>query len=523
MFDTKIDKISLAVSAFLLVLAIVIFPRLFSSAPNIISDDVGLRRVATASIGALSSHVAPLPLTGEIESESQVTLRAQSQGEVRGVYRTLGSYVTAGTIIAELENSQQRASVKQAEASLDSTIASLAKIDSGARSEDYAIAEARLKKDQDSVAEAENSLRDTIKSAYNNADSAIRANTDIFFSNPRSSNPQIIFPTGTQVEVNMEFSRLKIESILEDWSVHLSSITPDEASGHLAVIQDFLNDASLAITGLESSSNIPQSSIDSWKLAVSTARSLVSSSIASLSVARESYNGKVSQLSISEQEFDIVKTGARSEDIAIVESQVAGARAALAGAHASLEKTIIRSPISGTINRLEISTGDFVSAFADVAEVSNNNALQVKAFITEEDRHDISVGASVLIEGGIEGVVTSIAPSLNPTTRKIEITIGILNSDATLTNGESVKLLINRVGAVAVVNGDFTIPLAALKINPDNIVVFTVSNDGNLVGHPVVVGPIRGSEVIIESGVNASMEIVLDARGLVDGEEVIIE
>ena len=62
----------------------------------------------------------------------------------------------------------------------------------------------------------------------------------------------------------------------------------------------------------------------------------------------------------------------------------------------------------------------------------------------------------------------------------------------------------------------------AAKITPKGPVVFTVSSS-TLVANPVVFGAITGDQVVIVSGVTPEMDIVTDARGLSDGETVIVD
>jgi len=43
-----------------------------------------------------------------------------------------------------------------------------------------------------------------------------------------------------------------------------------------------------------------------------------------------------------------------------------------------------------------------------------------------------------------------------------------------------------------------------------------------LVAHPVTLGPIQGGKILLSEGVTADMEIVTDARGLQEGQEVVV-
>jgi len=160
--------------------------------------------------------------------------------------------------------------------------------------------------------------------------------------------------------------------------------------------------------------------------------------------------------------------------------------------------------------------------FQPVAVVSNNNALVIKAFITEEDRSQISVGATTLIDSRYEGVITNMAPALDPVTKKIELHIAPSVSTETLVNGSSIRVEIERNTASDIIDENLpvTIPISSLKIEPDRVLVFSVNEAGVLISHEVVLGPIVGEKVIIAEGLTHEMTIVTDARGLKDGQLV---
>ena len=69
---------------------------------------------------------------------------------------------------------------------------------------------------------------------------------------------------------------------------------------------------------------------------------------------------------------------------------------------------------------------------------------------------------------------------------------------------------------------DIIIPITALKVETDRIIVFTITDDSILEAHQVTEGPLLGTNIIIESGITPDMEIVLDARGLNEGDRVTI-
>ncbi len=121
-----------------------------------------------------------------------------------------------------------------------------------------------------------------------------------------------------------------------------------------------------------------------------------------------------------------------STAVSATQAAITQAQGALAAARAALERSIIRAPISGTINSLSLKRGDFIQMTAPVLTVANNHALEVIAYITATDAPRIAVGGKAILEGDISGVITRIAPALDPLTKKIEVRIGLPTGQAGL-------------------------------------------------------------------------------------------
>ncbi|HWB33817.1 MAG TPA: efflux RND transporter periplasmic adaptor subunit, partial [Candidatus Paceibacterota bacterium] len=199
------------------------------------------------------------------------------------------------------------------------------------------------------------------------------------------------------------------------------------------------------------------------------------------------------------------------------------AQGALAAARAQLEKAIIRAPISGTINSLSLKQGDYVNASQEILTIANNHALKIVAYVTQDDAQNLSVGSKASIEDGTaSGVITQIAPAVDPATKKIEVDIGITDSGA-LVNGQSVSVQFTTAARPSTAaSARITIPLTALKITSDGMNVFSVTASSTLEAHAVSIGELLGDRVVITQGLTPDMAIVTDARGLRDGETVTV-
>ena len=491
-----------------------------------------LKEVSLVSIQSLQEKSMPLPLIGEVTSENEVTIKTEISGKVIGVYAEVGDSVQAGRIIAEIENSSQNAAVLSAQGAVEAAEAALVKVQQGSRTQQISILELKLQQADDLLEETKQATINTLRSEFATVDDAIRNKVDQFFNNPRSTDPQLSFTTiDFQLEVDIEFGRLAVGQMLSLWSNELNNITIEgdlfvsleDAKQNMIIARDFLNDIALAVNSLAPSTNISQTTVDAWKTAALTSRTNINTSISDISSAKDNLNNKIASYDIAKKQKEEGFAGGREEDVLVAQASLKQAQGALRQARAGLEKTIVRSPIFGTINDIDIEKGDFVSVFESAVVVSNSDALEVTAFITEDDKRNINTGAKAIIENRFEGIVSEVAPALDKKTKKIEVKIAIVDSGNSFIEGESVELEIERSFVADDSTKEIIVPISALKITTDGIFVFTLDELNMLTQHKVAVGSIVGSGIIVFSGITSDMEIVLDARGLQRGQEVVIK
>jgi HlyD family secretion protein len=500
-----------------------------------IDASAGISHVHIESVASLSSQSGPLPVTGKVTSLNEATILAQTAGGIVSLSHKLGDKVSAGGVIAQFENSSQRAAVLQAQGAYDAAQANLDKVINGTRSEQVDISQTTAAKAQAALSETVSSTIDTIRGIYSTNDDIVHAKIDAVFSNPRSANVQFIMYTSNQSLVNKVVQeRQSLEVLLNaesDRSLALN--TSSNLSAELALasadtrqLKSFVDDVAAALNISISSQSVPQSTISGYIATASAARSSLSGSLSALSSAAQTLTAATAQAQVSSTQLQQDASGSRPEDDAAARASLKQAQGALDGARANLEKTIVRSPISGTIVSLPVTLGDFVSNFAPIADISNPQALQIKAYVTADDAKTIAVGGVVMIEGSVKGVVTSIAPAIDPSTNKIEVAIGVTGDQSALTDGETVTLNIDRVNSKTATQGKpstaITIPIVSAKITPAGALVFTVASS-TLTAHPIELGAILGDQVTVRSGLTADMTIVADARGLSDGQTVIVD
>ncbi len=491
-----------------------------------VAPEIQIHGVEVKSVAELSSAATPLSLVGSVTSKSEASVRAEKSGQIVRVNTSLGAGISAGAIAAEIENASERAAVLQADAGLDAAQANLAKVTGGVRTEQRSILEANVTAATSAVESARSNALSAILSAYATMDSGIRATTDKLFTNPGSTNSHFNITTSdARLTIQIETARDTLTPYLaREAAVSDSLSASSDLTGEIATAQTEVRAARNFLDLIVSALNkaIPSQSASSAQIATYLAeatavRTSLTSILTALSAATQSMSSSQSALEVARTNLAQGVTGGQPEDVAAARAAVKQAQGGLAAARANLEKTIIRAPISGTVNSFSLRRGDYVQISSPVLTIANNGSLEVVTYVSENDAREIAVGQPATIEQA-SGVVTRVAPALDPVTKKIEVRIGVAAPKG-LINGQSVLVSIVRIRPVSGDTSRITIPIAAVKVEAERTIVFTVEDDV-LVAQAVELGALLGERVVIVSGLTPDMRIVVDARGLREGEKV---
>lgn len=442
------------------------------------------RTVRVATVADSMSGGASLSAVAEIMSVSEAKISPEAGGRITRVNASLGQRVGAGQILAEIENASQRAAVLQAEGSLDAAKAAAG----GTRG----------------------SALTTVLSAYGAVDSAVNDAVNQINTDPESSNPSFSVSTRDTVALaEMERQRPAIPGIIARHEAQAKTLT--DSSNFTAELATLETELRQVRTYLDTVLKVLNAGVVRNDISSAT----ISGYVASVTAARTSVTASLTAVSAARTALD--PQGAVSASDASVKQ----AQGAYNAAIASLEKTIIRSPISGTLNHFTVKLGDTVAPQQEVAIVSQNGALEAVLYVSEKDKERIAVGQKVKFENNSEGTITKIAPALDPVTRRIEVRVG-LPSGAKFTNGQSVRVELVKDPNAKSVSGPISIPITAIKVEAQRTVVYSVQ-DGKLVAKEITIGKISGTAVEVLTGLALEDEIVVDARGFKEGQEVEIQ
>ncbi len=491
-YFTRMPKRFIAIGVILLVLGAIAGFNLFSKTPPpILNTLVQTPQVQVTSVGNLSSAIDPLSVTGTVTSLTQATILAQTSGQITSLPYSLGSTVRVGSIIATFENASQKAIVLQTEGVYDSARAMRNRV---------------VGNNSKNTTET---LITTLTSAYAAIDDAVHTRSDALFTNPKT-NPQlvIIVPDNTLV-IKVKAERLALEESIAKARGLANSATVDTVTArsvqmavYVKQVVTFLDNLIQAVNETPFSQSTPATTLASYQASLAAARSEVIAALANITNAKNAYD---------------------SNDLNSANAAVKQARGALDAAEANLGKTIVRSPVNGTIVTLPITLGDYAPMNSLIATVSNPHTLYIKTDVTSDDARTLTVGEKVMIDNTIQGNITFIAPALDPSTGKIRVKIGITGNSRTIVNGKTVSLSLARVTIPnTTMSTTITIPIIATKILPIGPAVFTVSTSSTLSVHPIKLGTILGNRVTVVSGLTPDMLIVTDARGLASGQTVIV-
>jgi RND family efflux transporter MFP subunit len=453
-----------------------------------------------------------LSVIGTVRAASEAAVTTERAGRVVQVNVTLGQTVNAGKVLATLENAVESAAVVQAEGTYDAAVAARAQAAAADLRDTVTVDES-----QNTLLSAQNTAINAYKTAYTTVNGIVLNNIDQFFSQPNSAVPGLRIDGYGQTDY-LNSERVAYQELLPYWQRRTIALNVDD-------------NFTVALIEAESNVNRTLALVDTFitlfnRQAKNSGRyntSELQSFSTSFTSLRSSLLGIKSTIESAQVGLKSAKdTGARAtintsvSSIPAADAQIKQALGSLRSAQANYAKTVLRTPISGAINSLDIKKGDFVNSFVQVAKVANNNALEIVTFVSDKERALLSVGDTVFIENQYEGRISQIAPAINSGTRKTEVRIVTENTN--IRNGETVTVS-KEVVASSTKNTTVIIPLTAVKFEIKDGFVFGVT-DGELTQNSVTLGTIRGNSVEITAGLGMTDTFVVDARGLLAGTKV---
>lgn len=213
------------------------------------------------------------------------------------------------------------------------------------------------------------------------------------------------------------------------------------------------------------------------------ARSMRTRDIASASeydLAESTYLAAKAQFERVTQSLRVAELGARQEDIAAAEAEVQRLEARVKRLREDVQKTTLRSPVSGVITQRYTEVGQWLERGGKVVDVIDLRAVLVRVPVHEKDISRLRAGdeATIVLDAlpdrPFTGRVKHIIPQADPASRTFPVKIEVPNSpDSAIKAGMFARVRLRAGTAQA---GVF-VPKDAVVRQPTGLVVFVVQEE----------------------------------------------
>lgn len=345
--------------------------------------------------------IQQVSVTGSVTPDVSVDLAFEASGKVTNVYSDVGDAVTAGQPLVSLDDANISANLEQARAAVDAAEAKLSELLAGTREEEIAVQKVTLANTQRAYANAQNSVLTSAENAYTATDDAIRNKADKFFLDPRSADPKItLLLNSFGLDTTLKMQRVEMETMLSEWkkendAMEISLVdvnTAGTVKRHLLQVRTFLDNCALALSIAIPNGSITQTVIDGYKTDISTSRTAINSAISALETAGDTLSSTKSSVDLQASNLALAEAPALPETILAQQAAIEQAEANVRSLEATLAKTVLRSPISGTVTMQNAKRGIIVTPGTPIVTVISKDQLKVEAFIPEADIAKVKAG-----------------------------------------------------------------------------------------------------------------------------------
>lgn len=364
-----------------------------------------------------------IKVRSEVVAQKEFELEFPFAGTVEKIYVRDGETVLDGQRLMKLETTSLDIQASELSAVVTQRQADLAKLMSGATTEDIRVSESKLTSAQIGLNESKTNLVDKIKNAYAKSDDAVRTKTDELFDNPRSAYPALNIYAGSNVKDDLNFQRAALETMLNGWNAALASMSTSTdltafvrtAEQNTTLVSIYLNTLSPVVSNLTTTANLSQATIDAYKVDVSAARANLTAAIAELAAAKEKYNLAEANVTLYEQELALKRAPARGEDIQIAQARVTESEGQLQAIQEQIHKSTLYAPLAGKVSKVHSEVGEvFRPGRSAISMVTAGYKLQSDvseldiAKVSEGDGNTVRIALDAFPGRQFEGKVASI-------------------------------------------------------------------------------------------------------------------
>jgi RND family efflux transporter MFP subunit len=204
------------------------------------------------------------------------------------------------------------------------------------------------------------------------------------------------------------------------------------------------------------------------------------------------------------------------------QANLASANAALSETQTRLSQATIRAPVAGLIISRSVTRGQIVAAGTELFRMVRDGRLELDAQVPEAELPLVRPGQAATLTadqatGPVTGRVRIVTPEVDPQTR-LGVARVTLNPGSGLRPGMFARATID-VGAAPAL----TVPAQAVVFRDGKAGVYIVGANNVVRFTPVTTGERAGANVIIASGLQPGVRVVVQGAGFLgDGDRVTI-
>ncbi len=246
---------------------------------------------------------------------------------------------------------------------------------------------------------------------------------------------------------------------------------------------------------------------------------------------REATRSAEAALNAAQQNYERARTLSEAgiiprKDLDLATAELAKARSDVVAARRVMQLSVLRSPISGVVTRMNAVLGAAVDANQPLIEVADPSAVDIILGVTPAQAATVRPGSKVNLRSGQRasgdvlgvGTVMDVAGTVDSASRSVEIRVRSATTRRPLRIGETVY---GEIG-LATRPSAVTVPVDALVPEGDGFKVFVVDSAHTAHARPVTVGGRTETVAEINSGLKGGERIVTyGAYGLEDGAKVV--
>lgn len=292
-------------------------------------------------------------------------VRAEASGRVTSAAK-VGTKVAPGTIVAQIENASERASLTQAQGSYDAAKAAAAQSDISAEDARAALTSAK----QDAIADNRAALSAFTNVLYNTVDEV--------FSNPRMTPGLRIEASGQAPQLGQ--ARLALTGAIRDWEDDLATLTEgtdttrivatlDRANSRVNDLSALVNSLITHISRQKPNDQFTATELTALAAEFATAQSTLNTQTAALEAAKTS-------LRRAEEDVNSAAIGGTGGEVSAANAQIKQALGVYQAALANYNRTIVRAPFAGTITTQNVKVGDIINTGADVSIIKPDSGVE---------------------------------------------------------------------------------------------------------------------------------------------------